>query len=127
MGSRRKENDYKRIENMRKVLLTSDVLNDNDHIYILSLDNIFDLFKFRIINDDLIEAFIAASAKLKENGIECKVAIIPFVVYNNACVDFEGRPELGILNPLDELKHIGIDINCKVMIPDFLKDKAKAL
>lgn len=114
---------------MKKALLNSDVINDNEHIYLLSPNNIFDLYKFSILNGDLTEAFISAYKTLKELGIECSFALIPFAVYhNNVCIAYEDDENIGINYSLEEkLEMIGIKLKIKVMIPDQLKDKTKPI
>lgn len=113
MGARNKQE-------MKKVLLNSDMINDEEHIYFSLKDNYFEFYQF-LLSDDLVLSIYKCIENIQETYAGTPVAMfIPFVPYNNFVVS-KSNDEILDMKNLGDM--IGCDLEIHIMIPDRLKDR----
>ena len=109
---------------MKKALLNSDMINDEEHIYFSLKDNYFEFFQF-LLSDDLLECIYNCIENIQENyGETPAVMLIPFVPYNNFVVSKSNDEFLDMKNLGDMIFY---DVEIHIMIPDRLKDRVKTM
>lgn len=111
---------------MEKVLLNSDLLNDTESIYFHI--NKFDFIKFEVGEaDDCLKFLADCCDKLKEEGIEHESLFIPhnFYLYIAFAI-IEDDYTVALLDPIEQLYKMGIAVkNVTVYIPDNIKTIVK--
>lgn len=108
---------------MEKVLLTSDVINDEEHIFFTSTTNSFELYKF-LIHKSFIETIRNALIKFQLDGIFVSDMFISISQYNNVVVGLNDN--ITKISSFEELLDInGIKLSVHIMVPERLKDNVK--
>lgn len=109
---------------MKKALLNSDMINDEEHIYFSLKDNYFEFFQF-LLSDDLLECINNCIKNIQETYAETPaVMFIPFVPYNKFVVSKSNDEFLDMKNLGDMIYD---DVEIHIMIPDKLKDRVKTM
>ena len=112
---------------MKKAILNSDVINDNNNIYYSYDNNFFELISVEIVGN-LMEAIWSIVRRcLDKYATPPGLLIIPFMQYNNfICKKDEIFPGWEMFSLDHIIKHTtGYDIKTIVMVPDYLKDKVR--
>ena len=98
-------------------IMNSDMINDNNSIYIPSSKNGLEFYKYPIVGDLFYSIGIAVDDYCNNTYSDPSFLFIPFLRYNN----FKKEEQLGRLNHLDNyIKDMGIKIS--LMVSDDLKD-----
>ena len=104
---------------MEKAVINTDMINDNDNIY-LSANNGFEFYKYPITRD----LFLSLNAVMEEHNKSHPrpdSVFIPFVAYNNFEKVADTQLSLSFHNYMDSMRGTSFHY----MIPDCVKDLVK--
>ena len=104
---------------MEKAVMNTDMINDNDNIY-LSANNGFEFYKYPITIGLFLSLYTVMEEHLKSHPCPTSV-FIPFVAYNNFEKVADTQLSFSFHNYMDSMRGTSFHY----MIPDCVKDLVK--